>query len=77
MKIDGTTNARQTLMLLLADAEGAGAEDEDELEDWALTKIGRSTAVSASENFMIVLPRNREECFGMVQHGGAISFFLS
>ena len=62
-------------MLLLADADGAGAEDE--LEDWALTKIGRSTAVNASENFMVVLPRNREVRFGMVRHGQAISFFLN
>ena len=71
MKIDGITDARQTLILLPADAEGAGAEDEDEdePEDWALTKIGRSTAVNASENFMIELPRNCEECFGIVRHG--------
>jgi hypothetical protein len=58
-KTDGITNARRTLMLfeLLADADGAGAEDE--LEDgesppyWALTKAGRSTAVKAIENFMV------------------------
>jgi len=43
----------ETLMLfeLLADADGAAAEDE--LEDWALTKAGRSTAVKAIENFMV------------------------
>jgi hypothetical protein len=39
------------LFELLADADGAAAEDE--LEDWALTKAGRSTAVKAIENFMV------------------------
>jgi hypothetical protein len=48
--IDGITNARRTLMLL---ADGVGAVAVDELEDWALTKTGRSRAVKVIENFMV------------------------
>jgi hypothetical protein len=39
-----------TLMLL---ADGVGAVAVDELEDWALTKTGRSRAVKVIENFMV------------------------
>lgn len=42
------------LFELLEDADGAAAEDELEDGDWALTKIGRNTAVHARENFMVV-----------------------
>ena len=42
------------LVELLADGEGLAAEDELEGEVWALTKIGRNTAVHARENFMVV-----------------------
>ena len=70
-------------MLLPADADGAGAEDELEaagggLPYWALTKMGKNTAVNASENFMVVgLPRNCEDKGSIRWNGSICQKFLS